>query len=141
MGTLTMIIILGIISSIIGKVKANKPKTPKKPFSVNNLNEIRELFTGKPEQNQVKQQVEKQTESTRVNIRKKYQSARGEIVVNPPVEVVEEAVKVEQVTSPLNVKTDRLTTPSEADRIINGIIWSEILGSPRAKKTYFSSKR
>jgi hypothetical protein len=145
MGTLTFIIILGIISSIIGKVKANNPKNQNKPFSVSNLDDIKELFKGKLEQNQVKRHVVKPPESTKGNFRGKYQKVKQETLVNQPIEQLEDVIKVEQVISPLSdVKKETHVThraASEADQIINGIIWSEILGAPRAKKSYFSSKR
>ena len=137
MGTLTFIIIIGIISSIFGKVRAKNPNSRDKPFSINNVDDLRGLFTNRTS----KQQVEYPPAFTIENIQKKYQRVKKEKVVEQLDVVLEDVLKAEEVQSPVKVTIDRPAAPSEPDKIINGIIWSEILAEPRARKPYFTRRR
>jgi hypothetical protein len=143
--TIIFLIIVGILSSIFGKGKGKNNSGRTKPFAGKGFDDFRKMVelqrenipaktgkisTGRP----VKQEIDIQP----ITIEEKYQELKQKPVVNKTpvsqhVHIKDSRIKVETEDVPFE--------RPEEKTIINGIIWAEILGEPRAKKPYFSRKR
>jgi hypothetical protein len=141
--TILFLIIVGILSSIFGKGKGKRKPTRTKPFTANNSDDFRTLFDNKVSNDHPKnaEQVSTgQRVSQEINfqdIEKKYQQVKqnpdpgrsGKSNSNATTKI---AVKYEQ--------EDIFSENIDEKTFINGIIWSEILGEPRAKRPYSPKK-
>lgn len=138
METILFLIIAGILSSIFGKAKG-KSNPGRKPFSAKRFSEIRP---------QVEQQMMKQRKPVQMStgqparqdtnfpsLEEKYLEIKQKPV--GPIKRPEQPVETTLLEGDFADVT--LEKPTEKT-IINGIIWAEILGEPRAKKPYFTRK-
>ncbi|OIK16599.1 hypothetical protein BIV60_03785 [Bacillus sp. MUM 116] len=149
METIIFMIILGVLSAVFGKAKGNRIQSKNKPFSFNQFDEFRELFSEKatPKQeiltNKVKEQTQKMVKQK--NIEKNHQQLKQEAeTFTLEVSHVPEKQTVEDVNPLILESDDKTKLPSngpDENTLINGIIWSEILGEPRAKRPYFPKRR
>lgn len=144
METIIFLIIVGILSSIFGKGKGKNNPGRNKPFSGKGFDDLRKMVelqmdsipkktgqisTGQP----IKQGIDIQHNS----IQEKYQELKQKPEVDRMQVSQQHPLKVTRIqTEPDNVTLEK---PDEKT-IINGIIWAEILGEPRAKKPYSSRK-
>ncbi|MBY0145725.1 hypothetical protein [Neobacillus niacini] len=146
METIIFLIIVGILSSIFGKGKGKNNPGRNKPFSGKGFDDFRKMvelqmdsIPKKTGQISTGQPVKQQSADIQHNsIQEKFQELKQKPEVDRMQVSQPQPLKVSRIQSePDNVPLDR---PDEKT-IINGIIWAEILGEPRAKKPYFSRKR
>ncbi|MEH7494172.1 hypothetical protein [Neobacillus niacini] len=141
METILFLIIAGILSSIFGKAKGKSNPGRTKPFTAKGFTDIRTQVEqqmrnkpGKPGQISVGQPARADT------ILQSIEGKNLEIKQKPVVPIKQ----LEQPSEPTLLKVDfedvSLEKP-DGKTIINGIIWAEILGEPRAKKPYISRNR
>jgi hypothetical protein len=139
METIIFLIIVGILSSIFGKAKGKGNLGRPKPFTAKGFEDFRTKveqqmgsFPRKTGQISTGQPVEQKIQ----NIEEKYQVMKS---VSPSIPV--EPMKPNRSTR-IEVETveSAIKRPDETT-IINGIIWAEILGEPRAKKPYSAKNR
>ena len=144
METIIFLIIVGILSSIFGKGKGKNNPGGSKPFSGKGFEDLRKMvevqmdnFPKKTGQISTGQPV-KQSNIKHTSIEDKYQELKQKPEVVDKMQGSQpQPLKVSRIQSETdNVPLDK---PDEKT-IINGIIWAEILGEPRAKKPYFSKK-
>jgi hypothetical protein len=144
-------IIIGVLSSILSKGKGNKQPSKDKPSSGNSFEEFRTLFqnqlTGQvPEKtNTIQQPEQMEVQASKMrNFEEKYQqmnqdtetSHLGRTKSSTPKQQKRTRAKV---TDDKAVDNNSLVSERpDAVVLINGIIWSEILGEPRSKKPYSS---
>ncbi|MEH6994289.1 hypothetical protein V7075_16495 [Neobacillus drentensis] len=143
METILFLIIAGILSSIFGKAKGkSNPVRRTKPFPAKGFDDFRtkveQQMMGVPRnKGQISTGQPAKKETDLQSMKEKYQ----EIKQNPDVPKSQlkqlqpsKAARIEEVSNEIPFeKPDEKT-------IINGIIWAEILGEPRAKKPYFPRK-
>jgi hypothetical protein len=140
---LIFMIIIGIFSVIVGKSKVKKGQSKTNPFSKKAFEEIRTQinkqlsYEEKSKTSPIKK--ERNTAMTLNNLENKYQSFKQKSEVSRIRMTVaqQEVNKVEAKTGP--VESPYSLNPDEKT-LINGIIWSEILGEPRSKKPYLPRK-
>ena len=152
METILFLIIVGVISTIFGKTKSTQGKSRNKPFSVGNMKDIRTLFdeytNEKPRETfsdetkthtEVPQNLIKNLEKEYVQVRQESEASRTRMAVTrqQAEQVIAPTTKVNQQETNIPVALEN----PDATTIVNGIIWSEILGEPRAKRPYFSKRR
>jgi hypothetical protein len=141
METILFLIIAGILSSIFSKARGKSNPGRTKPFTAKGFTEIRtqveqQMMNKKRIPGQISVGQPAKANSNLPNIETKYQEIKQQPVVpiKPP----------EQHSESTLLKGDSadvsLEKPDEKT-IVNGIIWAEILGEPRAKKPYFSKNR
>jgi hypothetical protein len=141
--TILFLIIVGILSSIFGKGKGKRKPTRTKPFTANNFDDFRTLFDKQVSDDHPKN-VEQVSTGQRVSqeinlqdIEKKYQQVKQN---SDPVRI---GKSNSHSTTKIALKSEQEDIFSENiddKTFINGIIWSEILGEPRAKRPYFPKK-
>lgn len=134
METILFLIIAGILSSIFGKVKGKSNSGRTKPFTAKGFNDFR---------TKLEQQMENTPRTEQISTGKP-------VIKETHFQDLEKYEEIRQNPVMSNVQAGPMISvePSEDDSlkkveektIINGIIWSEILGEPRAKKPYFSRK-
>lgn len=148
METLLLLIIIGIISSVFGKGKGNKQGPNRKPLTRNTFEEMKTLFQDKsPEP--VKTEFKEIKQTIPENVEKRYVKTQQEINDNDqPVrrQSYQERIekldrKVKEPVANEGQEEPLFTKDPDAKVLINGIIWSEILGEPRSKKSHFTSRR
>jgi hypothetical protein len=150
--TILFLIIVGVISTIFGKTKSIQGKSQNKPFSIGNMKDIRTLFdeytNEKPRETfsvetkthtEVPQNVIKDIEKEYVQVRQESEARRTRMAVTrqQAERVIAPTTKVNQQETTIPVAFEN----PDANTIVNGIIWSEILGEPRAKRPYDSKRR
>ncbi|MED3563743.1 hypothetical protein [Bacillus xiapuensis] len=148
METIIFMIILAVLSAVFGKAKGKKPQSRNKPFSFNQFDEFLDLFSEKntpKRQNTFKTENEQKFVGKQQNIEKKYQQIKQETetftigVSQGPQKHNDEKIKPSVLE---NIDDHEIFSDSpDAQTLINGIIWSEVLGEPRAKRPYFSRRR
>ncbi|MGG1677460.1 hypothetical protein ACIFOT_17115 [Neobacillus sp. NRS-1170] len=149
METLVFLIIIGILSSIFGKKKGKKRPIKSKSFSMNTLDDLRNLFQDETERRIHPVQEKKNSHQPKQqDLEKKYLQIKQDSDViqkgfTNPANLGQ--LKKEKPKDPLFAALDNdgeleFETPNP-NSIINGIIWSEILGEPRSRKPYFPRKR
>ncbi|MEH7334027.1 hypothetical protein V7161_15385 [Neobacillus drentensis] len=149
METLVFLIIIGILSSIFGKKKGKKLPIKNKSFSMNTLYELKNLFQNETDRRIHPVQEKKNShQPKKQDVEKIYQQIKQESDViqkgftNP---ANQGQLKKEKTKDPLYAALDNDGEPEfetpNPNSIINGIIWSEILGEPRSRKPYFPRKR
>lgn len=143
-------IIVGILSTIFSKAKGNKGTAKNNPFSVNNIDDLRERFNNKKTTNPPRQKspipsVKSENQPGNLeSIEKKYLKIKQVSEGNPAdlaTPLRPELKQMEQVKKTFDDRKEEegtvfLESP-DAKILVNGIIWAEILGEPRSKKPYF----
>jgi hypothetical protein len=132
--TILFIIIAGILSTIFGKAKGQGQPKRAKSMKVKDFQDIRSMFE-QPSKNISKKTGQITTgqpvefESNSAKGEEKYQQRNTDIEIKPVRGIYarsEEKLVKEQV----------FTNEPDEKTLINGIIWAEILGPPRAKRPY-----
>ncbi|MEC1522927.1 hypothetical protein P9D43_13040 [Neobacillus niacini] len=138
METILFLIIAGILSSIFGRAKGNNSPGRRKPFTAKGFDD----FRTKVEQHMENTSTKTRQISTGQPVAQKLQNTveNVQLMNSVPPRMPEKLVKPHESTR-IEVETDgaALEKPDEKT-IINGIIWAEILGEPRAKKPYIPRK-
>jgi hypothetical protein len=141
METIIFLIIAGILSTIFGKAKGKSKPGRTKPFTAKGFTDIRTQVEqqmrnkpAKPGQISVGQPVK--ADNNLPGIEGKYLEKKQKHVV--PIKQME--MPIESTLLKVD-STDVSLEKTDEKAIINGIIWAEILGEPRAKKPYFSRNR
>ncbi|MGX6442796.1 hypothetical protein ACWM35_06140 [Neobacillus sp. K501] len=136
METILFIIIAGILSTIFGKAKRQGQPKGAKSIKTKDFHGIRSMLE-QPQKNSRKEIGEITTglpvKSSSPKFEEKYQPIKKDIEINPVGKIYPQSkgkLEEEQV----------FTHEQDEKTIINGIIWAEILGPPRAKRP-FSNKR
>lgn len=141
MNSLAIAVIIGIITSIYRKnMKAKKRTTEAKPFSTN-LGNLQDIYsklkeTAIPNDPSFMQIEPAQSEQV------KWESADQEIQINDvsPINISNKkatiAVEVEKTNH-----DGLFNGPEDNKKLVDAVIWSEILGKPRAKRPYYAKNR
>jgi hypothetical protein len=141
METILFLIIAGILSSIFGKAKGKSNPRRTKPFNAKGLNDIRTQFEqqmmNKPRKSGQISTGQPALQDT--NLPSLLEEKYLEIKQKPVVPLKQLEQPVESTLLEVDSTDISLEKPNEKT-IINGIIWAEILGEPRAKKPYTSRK-
>ena len=138
--TIIIMIVVGVFSLILRKAKPNQAHTGRKPLSsrTGNIQNFMKEITDNPS----KDTKQEPLQSNKNKFEKEYQQVRQEseagrigmaTVRNQAVN--KEALKNQEGMEPL------ITDSPDSRTIINGLIWSEILGEPRSKKPYMVKNR
>jgi hypothetical protein len=140
METILFLIIAGILSSIFGKVKGKSNPGRIKPFTAKGLTDIRtraeQQMMNKPRNPGQISTGQPAVQDTHLrSLEEKYL----EIKQKPVVPIIQLDQPIDSTLVEVDSAVVSLEKPDEKT-IINGIIWAEILGEPRAKKPYFSRK-
>jgi hypothetical protein len=137
---------------VFNKGKKNRTPSTKKPFSRNGIDEIRTIFkelttieknhTNSPisseEKNKSLKPKVKDLENEYLHVRQESETSRmGMSVARKQEEEPREQAGRHQHEGIEEVSFEK----PDANTIINGIIWSEILGEPRSKKPYIAKRR
>ena len=142
METILFLIIVGILSSIFGKAKGKNNPGRTKPFSAKGFDEFRtkveQQMMGVPRnKGQISTGQPAKKETNLQSMEEKYQ----EIKQYPGISGTQ--IKKLHPNKGVNIEVESDNIPFEKPdekAIVNGIIWAEILGEPRAKKPYFPRK-
>lgn len=148
METLLFLIIVGILSVVFGKAKGSQARPPKRWPSTNWTGGIRAI------QNELPQAVPsppstmntgRNTEESlnnRSNLEKEYLEVRQESETSRRGMAVtrrQEEIKGQKVEQ--DYWDNGILEVDDAKNLLNGVIWSEILGEPRSKKPYRVKRR
>jgi hypothetical protein len=141
METILFLIIVGILSSIFGKAKGKSNHERTKPFTAKGFTDIRhqveQQMMNKPRKSgQISTGQPAKADTKLPSIEGKYL----EIKQKPVVPIKQQELPIESTLLKVDSADVSLEKPEEKT-ILNGIIWAEILGEPRAKKPYFSRNR
>ncbi|GHH97044.1 hypothetical protein [Neobacillus kokaensis] len=150
MEILFIIIIIGILSSIFGKGQTkNKQNHRNRPVSLETFEEIKTFM-----QNETKKRTKtiqnefEQLQPAKKDVIEQYKQvnqnieARERVQSRPRNKVKEEIVEdKEPLYTELTEEGSRHRDNLETNMILNGIIWSEILGEPRSKNPHFTRRR
>ncbi|MFJ5715416.1 hypothetical protein [Neobacillus sp. NPDC093127] len=155
MNTLIIMIVIGIITSMFGKAKNNRGQSQNKPTSPNGIGEIRKLFQeltdhelSEPspikEPTRTSPVMVEQKKAATQNLEKEYLQVRKEsefsreraAVSRQQKEISKEHVKKDKQEEAGTIFSEY----PDAKTLVNGIVWSEILGEPRSKKPYFAKR-
>jgi hypothetical protein len=142
--SIIFIIIAGILSTIFSKAKGNNG-SKNKPFIATQFDDIRKLFE-QEEDNERAETPEKVSRGQQViqevnlqDIEKKYQQMKQ---VSEPIQYSRTEPKNRMNKPRPKLKADGIVLGKpDKNTVINGIIWSEILGEPRSKRPYLAKKR
>ncbi|MGG1400501.1 hypothetical protein ABE288_22165 [Bacillus salipaludis] len=146
METILFLIIIGVLSSVFGKAKANRTPSKNKSYTFNQFDEFRELVSEKVTPKQ-KKSITRVEEPTVIpgNIEINYHQIKQEAEsISTGVSRVHERQIAEDLKPHALDKEDHnelISDRPDAQTLINGIIWSEILGAPRAKRPFYSRRR
>lgn len=143
METILIMIVVGVISMIFGKTKNNQGYQGRKP-SLRRLEQIQTRFKDFSDilsKDTTVFNAEEKTsnlnklETEYLQVRQESEAGRmGMAAARKQME------RGEAIRNQEEIKPD-ITDTLEAQSVINGVIWSEILGEPRAKKPYMVKKR
>lgn len=149
METLVFMIIIGILSTIFGKAKKSNTQSKNKPTFPNKLEEIRTIFN-KQFENQTHRRTNSIPETQPAileSMEEKYLQVKNDSEVTPSGMSNQPSTGLQRSkkgNEPINDKlegSDPIFSESlDAKTLINGIIWAEVLGEPRSKKSYFARK-
>ncbi|MFJ7729757.1 hypothetical protein ACIQXV_27100 [Neobacillus sp. NPDC097160] len=150
METILFMIIIGVISTIFGKAKRSQGQSPKKPFSTSGMEEIRTLFkeltNDEPKKTRpIKTELKPELpQNSSKNLEKEYQQVRLESESSrmgmAASRLQSEKLKEQTIQTRQNESDPIISTDPDPKTLINGIIWSEILGEPRSKKPYIAKR-
>ncbi|WML30660.1 hypothetical protein RCG24_01725 [Neobacillus sp. OS1-32] len=143
---LFFIMLMGILSSIFGKGKTNQQNRRNRPVS---RDPFKQLRTFVQTENQAPKRNMIPTEVTRPKPAKKdlvqhFSEANLEMadpLISKPDPSTDTGKEIATVQAPRPPEVSNLPDNPDTNMIINGIIWSEILGKPRSKNPYFTGKR
>jgi len=148
--TILFMIIVGIISTIFGKAKRSQGQSTKKPFSANGTEEIRTLFkeltNNEPAETSPIKTEQKAVlpQNNNRSLEKEYQQVRQESEASRMLvtasRLQSEKVKEQTMKAIQDESETIISKDPDPKTLINGIIWSEILGEPRSKKPYFAKR-
>ncbi len=149
MEALFLIILIGILSSLFGKRKTGGQTQRKKPFAMDRFGEIKTIMQSEKAKGTKTIQPElQQDQPVKQEVMEQYSQVKQEVADQlksyaiAPNELNEEPVTAKEPPhTKVNRKADFLKETPDAQMVINGIIWSEILGEPRAKRPHFTRKR
>lgn len=141
MGTITTFIIIGIITTIYKNAKKSKNiATQPRPVSINR-SDFQDAYKRLRENTAKKSPSAVQPESILPNEpvlvevdkveQKSYNSLRNEMN-----QVVKETHKAEKENEEFLINGF-----TEHKKLVDAVIWSEILGEPRSKKSYFAKRK
>jgi hypothetical protein len=145
---LIFLIIIGLISTIIGKAKQTKGGPERKPMIPNQFEDIKKLFNPSvekiPPANTAanKAELEDLRPVEQASMERKYYDIKNETEAM----ILSEYIDQHQISTvePVKVTTesvkDFISENAEKKALINGIVWSEILGQPRSRKPHFARK-
>lgn len=155
MNTILIMIVIGVITSMFSKAKNNRGQSQNKPTSPSGIGEIRKLFQELTDQeisepSRIKEPtrpnpviVEQKTAAPQ-NLEKEYLQVRTESEFSRERAA---ASRQQKEISKERVKKDKqeeagtiFSEYPDAKTLVNGIVWSEILGEPRSKKPYFAKR-
>lgn len=146
METILFMIIVGIISTIVGKTKSNQVKPGSKPFSMGQLKDVGKLFdefTNNKPRETFSVETEKHTESKQRSLdhlQKEYEQVRQESETSrKKMAAGRQQAESSKIDDHQQTESLSLEHP-DSNTLVNGIIWSEILGEPRAKRPYFQKR-
>jgi hypothetical protein len=144
--TLLFLIIAGIFSMLLskGKGKNNKPFQTGKPFRANTFDDIKKLF-----QDEIKKEMGTDLKDVvnKDNIPKKVQEVKQEFTDSqskwgsPQQPAVQHSRIGNLAPEKVEEEESIISEVPDGDTLINGIIWTEILGEPRSRKSFFANKR
>jgi hypothetical protein len=145
---LIFLIIVGLISTIIGKAKKTNGGPERKPMIPNQFEDIKKLFSPSvekiPSGNTVanKAELEDLRPVEQDSMERKYYDIKKETEAMIPTEYIDQhqISTVEPVKVTTESVKDFISENVEKKALINGIIWSEILGQPRSRKPHFARK-
>ncbi len=150
METILFLIIVGILSTIFGKGKRKGTPSAKRPFSTNSK-DIRTIFKELTNYEPSKTSPinsELKVESINNNLQdleKEYQQVRQESEISRIGMAASRQIAEKNNDQPIMNKPEDNETvifeKPDANTLVNGIIWSEILGEPRSKKPYMTKRR
>lgn len=148
MEKLIFLIIVGLISTIIGKAKQTNGGPASKPMIPKQFEDIKKLFNPSveaiPPGNTVanKAEIEELRPVEQECMERKYYDIKKETEEMIPSEYKDqhEISTIEPVKGSTESVKDFLSENAEKKALINGIIWSEILGEPRSRKPHFARK-
>ena len=145
METFVFMIIIGIVSVIFRNAKGKTGQSSNKTFSMNTFEEMKTLVKKQLNYDEIqtsrtykakKKPSEIPLDNNRENLENKYlqlkqgsEGNRSGITMAEPKSIKERINSEEEIGILPALDLDEKT-------LINGIIWSEILGEPRAKKPY-----
>ncbi|MEH7108633.1 MULTISPECIES: hypothetical protein [Bacillaceae] len=138
METLILFIVIGILSAIFGKNSKQVQKS--KPFVPKRMEDVRTLFESVPPKTA---QVE-QDNAPVTRLEEQYFQTKAELEdAKIPIKTPEKPIGRMRMTQKAEQKKEQpvpIDSP-DSQTVLNGIIWSEILGEPRSKKPHFSGRR
>ncbi|PLS01194.1 hypothetical protein [Neobacillus cucumis] len=143
METILIMIVVGVISMIFGKTKNNQGYQGRNPFPrrleqiqtrfkdfSDSLSKDTTLFTAEEKTSNMNK-----LETEYLQVRQESETGRMGMAAARKQTERREAIPNQEENKPY------ITDTLEAQTVINGVIWSEILGEPRAKKSYRVKKR
>ena len=145
MKTLLFLIIVGILSSIFGKGKARN-QSKGRSFLPNGIEEFKTLIQKQMEQSPVttvQDELSKPVEKMEEMIKGKYQRVKELDSKEKEIELnhTEPAQRLPMIDhkKPM-VQEEKNIMSDDSNAILNGLIWSEILGKPRSRNPHFPRK-
>ncbi|WML40604.1 hypothetical protein RCG19_02640 [Neobacillus sp. OS1-2] len=150
METILFFIIVGIISTIFGKTKRTQGQSPRKPFKVSGMEDVRTLVkeltnevshqaapVKSAQKVEVLQENNRKLEQEYDQVRKESESSRRALAT---ARLQREKMKEQTVAATMDEDEPNISTEPNAQSLVNGVIWAEILGEPRSKKPYFPKR-
>lgn len=146
METLLFLIIVGIMSAMFGKGKGTKQGAGRKPLTRSTFEEMKTLFQERiPEKipSELKHIPKTIPQSAEKGFVKTIQVMNDQPAGRNSYKETIEKLDSRQKASDVKEVQDEafITKEPDAKTILNGIIWSEILGEPRSKNPHFSRRR
>ncbi|MBV7507530.1 hypothetical protein KW850_20010 [Bacillus sp. sid0103] len=143
MESLLVMIVIGIISVLFGKSKNKQGKPKSKPFSKATFEEIRTQVKKQLSYVEDKKSSQIKPEHKTNVIRNNLENLEQEYVqLKQQLEVNRNGITMaQQKTDNIRVKQfqedeNHFSFNPDEKMLLNGLIWSEILGEPRSKKPY-----
>ncbi|TDL82252.1 hypothetical protein [Peribacillus frigoritolerans] len=127
-----------VLSSLFGKKKRERQqrRQKEKPASAAPVPSIDQTANHQPAKERMKEAI--QTIESRYQAAKTDSSELGNEIGSPADEMKTEIVTVSKISKPERAKANHVINK---DNVVQGFIWSEILGPPRSKKPHPSAKR
>ncbi|MCM3596279.1 hypothetical protein M4D55_10885 [Metabacillus idriensis] len=128
-----------VLSSLFGKKKKERQKQRRqkeKPAPAAPVPSIDQTADQQPAKERMKEAI--QTIESRYQAAKTDSSELGNEIGSASDEIKSEIVTVSKISQPERTKANHVINK---DNVVQGFIWSEILGSPRSKKPHPSAKR
>ena len=145
METVVFMIIIGIVSVIFRNAKGKTGQSRNKTFSMNTFDEIKTLVKKQlnNEEFPTTSTLKSKYEPSKIpldNLENKYEQLKQESEVKR-IGITVAQPKIEKVEVNTGQDDGNLISlyPDEKT-LINGMVWSEILGEPRSKKPFFQRK-